>query len=91
MNYSVPYEYMKKKVEIRMTRNVIEIFHESNRIASHARLRGLPNQYSTLTEHMPVNHQKYLDWDGEKFRKWAKRIGPATEMVIESMFNFKTN
>ena len=29
MNYSVPYEYIKHKVDVRITRNVIEVFYNS--------------------------------------------------------------
>ena len=47
MNYSVPYEYIKQQVQARLTRSVVEIFFGGNRIASHPRLYGRPNQYST--------------------------------------------
>ena len=62
MLYSVPYEYIKKKVDVRVTDTTIEIFYNHNRIASHRRLKGRPGQYSTITEHMPEDHQKYLEW-----------------------------
>ena len=67
MNYSVPYEYIKRKVDARMTRSTVEIFFDGNRICSHRRLYGKPNQYSTNEEHMPANHQKYIQWNGERF------------------------
>ena len=53
MLYSVPYEYIKKKVDVKVTDTTIEIFYNHNRIASHRRLKGRPGQYSTITEHMP--------------------------------------
>ena len=59
MLYSVPYEYIKRKVDVRVTDTIIEIFYNHNRIASHRRLYGRKGQYSTVTEHMPANHQKY--------------------------------
>lgn len=65
--YSVPHEYIKQKVDARITRNVIEIFYGGNRIASHVRLYGHDGQYSTVVEHMPPNHQKYLEWNGAAF------------------------
>jgi hypothetical protein len=40
MLYSVPYEYMKQKVDVRVTDNTIEVFYNHKRIASHCRLRG---------------------------------------------------
>ena len=48
MNYSVPYEYIKRKVDVRVTRQVIEVFFNNHRICSHPRLYGYPGQYSTI-------------------------------------------
>jgi len=85
MLYSVPYEYIKKKVDIRVTDKTIEIFYNHNRIASHVRKYGRKGQYSTIVEHMPEDHQKYLEWDGKRFRKWAMQIGDNTYKVIDSL------
>ena len=64
MYYSVPYQYIKNKVDVRITETTIEIFINHNRIASHRRLYGRPGQYSTQSGHMPEDHQKYLEWTG---------------------------
>ena len=85
MLYSVPYEYIKKKVYVKVTDTTIEIFYNHNRIASHRRLKGRPGQYSTITEHMPEDHQKYLEWNGDRFRKWAERIGINTYTVVNAI------
>ena len=69
MLYSVPYEYIKRKVDVRVTDKTVEIFYNHNRIASHRRLYGRKGQYSTVTEHMPESHQQYLEWNGDRFRK----------------------
>ena len=84
-NYSVPFEYIKQIVDVRMTRNIIEVFFENNRICSHQRLYGRMNQYSTTESHMPPDHQKYVQWNSERFRKWAAKIGKNTTVVIESI------
>ena len=85
MLYSVPYEYIKRKVDVRVTDTIIEIFYNHNRIASHRRLYGRKGQYSTVTEHMPADHQKYLEWNGDRFRKWAERIGTNTCKVVHAI------
>ena len=85
MYYSVPYQYIKNKVDVRITDTIIEVFYKHNRIASHRRLQGRPGQYSTVTEHMPPDHQKYLEWNGERFRKWANQIGINTYKVIDAI------
>ena len=56
-NYSVPYEYVRKKVDVRYTKSSIEVYYKGNRICSHKRLYGRRGQYSTLPEHMPANHR----------------------------------
>ena len=85
MLYSVPYEYIKRKVDVRITDTVVEIFYNHMRIASHRRLYGRKGQYSTVTEHMPEDHQKYLEWNGDRFRKWAEKIGPDTHKVVDAI------
>lgn len=57
MLYSIPYEYIKRKVNVRITDKTIEVFYNHNRIASHLRLYGRKGQYSTIVEHMPEDHQ----------------------------------
>ena len=79
----MPFEYIKRKVDVRLTRNTIEVLCDNDRICSHKRLYGRPNQYSTLEEHMPPNHKKYMQWNGNRFRSWATKIGEHTAAVIE--------
>jgi transposase len=86
-NYSVPYSYIKRKVDVRLTRGIVEVFRDGERICSHARLRGRPGQYSTQEGHMPQSHRQYAKWDGNRFRKWAARIGPNTAETVDSMLS----
>jgi hypothetical protein len=81
-NYSVPFEYIGRKVDVRLTKNTIEVFFEGNRICSHTRLYGQSGQYSTQEAHMPPKHKHAL-WDGDRFRRWASKIGVNTLAVVE--------
>lgn len=83
--YSVPFEYIHHKVDVRITSRMIEVFYSSIRIASHQRLDGDKGQYQTITSHMPKNHQEYQKWDADRFKEWASTIGPNTELVIKSI------
>lgn len=85
MQYSVPYEYIRQKVDVRLTRSVVEVFYNNQRICSHKRLYGRPGQYSTFEAHMPEDHLKYLKWDGNRFIAWADKIGPHTSITIKSI------
>ena len=70
MNYSVSHEYIRQKVDVRITKNTVEVFYGGNRICSHKRLYGRFGQYSTLEDHMPPHHQQYVQWNGDRFRKY---------------------
>ena len=71
MLYSVPYEYIKKKVDVRVTEHTIEISTTITALLPTAAKYRAPGLYSTITEHMPQDHQRYLEWNGGRFRKWA--------------------
>jgi transposase len=89
MLYSVPYEYIKRKVDVRVTDKSIEIFYNHTRIASHPRLYGRKGQYDTIVEHMPEDHQKYLEWNGDRFRQWAEKVGNNTYKVVDAVLTSK--
>ena len=83
--YSVPYEYIRKQVDIRLTRGVVEVFYENLRICSHVRSYDRRDRYLSKPEHMPDNHKQYLEWNGDRFRRWAAKIGPNAVTVVESI------
>lgn len=83
--YSVPYEYIHHKVDVRISGRMIEIFYQANRIASHRRLDGNNDRYQTNFEHMPKDHQEYHRWDANRFLEWGQSIGAHTEKAIKSI------
>lgn len=80
--YSVPYEFIGKKVDIRAAENSIEVFYHGDRIASHVRKMYAPEPIY-LPEHMPENHRKFLEYNTESFLDWGKSIGHSTHLVIK--------
>ena len=74
---------------MRITDKTLEVFYNHNRIASHCRLYGRKGQYSTIVEHMSEDHQKYLEWNGDRFRKWAERIGSNMYKVVDAILTSK--
>ena len=57
----------------------------------HTGLAALPHRnIHTITEHMPEDHQKYLEWNGDRFRKWAERIGINTYTVVNAILTSKS-
>lgn len=83
--YSVPYTYVKKKIEYRLVNNVVEILFNNKRIASH--LRGFEYGYTTERAHMPLSHQAYLDWSPERVLEQAEQIGEQTRNLVERIMS----
>lgn len=82
--YSVPYQYVGKKIEYRLNYRTLEVFYKGQRIASHPRLID-KRKPATQREHMPANHAFLLDWTPERFTAWAQKIGPSTERLISTV------
>jgi len=83
--YSVPYTHVRRKVEIRYTARIVEVYWRGERIAGHAR-RDRPGGCTTVREHMPKAHQEVLDWTPERLQDEAKRIGVFTGRLIARVF-----
>ncbi|NMD72873.1 IS21 family transposase [Bacillus sp. DNRA2] len=82
MFYSVPYEYINREVEVKVSDDLIEVFFNHMRVASHKRLYGKFGQYATIRDHMPDNHKLFVDQTPEAAIEWAENIGASTLSVI---------
>ena len=60
----------------------VEIYHNNKRVASHCRIKT-PGRHTTVSEHMPPAHQKYLEWSPERLVNWAKKTGPHTAQLVQ--------
>lgn len=79
--YSVPHGLIRAQVDVRITRHTIEIFYRGRRVAAHQRRYG-GRRHGTDPDHMPSAHRRYADWTPERFKHWARTIGPETEGLI---------
>jgi transposase len=82
--YSVPYNLVRKEVDLRITRGMLEVFINGTRVASHARNTHKGN-YSTRPEHMPAAHQAHAGWTPGKLLAWASKVGPCTAILVERL------
>lgn len=82
--YSVPYQLVKKQLEVRLTAQTVECFHRGARVASHRRC-ALKGRHTTVTEHMPAAHRHYAEWTPQRLINWAEKTGPATATVIATI------
>jgi transposase len=85
--YSVPYEYIKQELDVRVTAASVEVFYNSLRICSHPRHHGRPGFYKTIPAHMPEKHKAYSEWNAERFLSWAKSNGESTRIVISAILS----
>lgn len=81
--YSVPYRFLKKPIDVRISASTIECFHKGERIAIHR--RAMKPGHTTLHEHMPKAHQDYAEWTPERMHSWANSIGPNTGQLIKAL------
>ncbi len=86
--YSVPYGLIHQRLDVRATETTVELFHEGKRVAAHARsLR--PGLFTTLDEHRPKAHQRYLEWTPGRMVHWAQSIGPECGRLVEQILASK--
>ncbi len=88
--YSVPYQLVREKVDVRFTTFTVEILHKGKRITSHTRLSGTGKR-STNPEHMPDSHRKHLEWTPTRIINWAKKSGESTASLVEKLLNQKAH
>ena len=81
--YSVPFDLIGEQVQIRLTKNTVEVFFKGDRVASHQRLAAFQIQPIVKPEHMPEKHRRYLRYNADDFREWAKSVGDSTETVVD--------
>jgi hypothetical protein len=75
-------------VRVKIAEQLIEIFHDGKRIATHERA-SLPYRHTTLAEHMPPQHWAYKQQSKERFLAWAAHIGEQTTRQVEALFERK--
>ena len=86
--YSVPHQYVQKRVDIRHTQTTVEVFYKSKRIATHIKQfvkRG--RKHITVKEHMPEQHSYCDEWTPQRFIRWAEKIGPYTAEFITTLID----
>jgi transposase len=79
--YSVPFQYIGKRVKVMFSRYNVEVFHNYDRVALHKRLR-IQYEYTTDKEHLPPDHKFVSEWSPESFLKLAEEIHKDVKIYI---------
>ncbi len=86
--YSVPHRLIGRRVEVRLTHRVVEIFHDHQRVASHVR-RSQRSGHVTVNAHMPKAHQRYANTTPAKLIGRARKVGVSTAILVERLMRDK--
>lgn len=84
--YSVPREFVGRRLDINAGLRTVEFFYKHQRVASHARSLE-QGGYTTVTAHLPKSYQKYSEWNPRRLLIWAHSIGQSTEQVFDTLLN----
>ena len=82
--YSVPYQLVGQRLDIRASAGVIEVLHRGRRVASHPRSRAR-GSFTTVPAHMPEAHRRHAEWTPGRIVAWAERTGPATAGLVAAI------
>jgi transposase len=82
--YSVPYQLVGERCDVRIAASTVEAFYRGHRVASHLRAQR-PNGFATDPAHMPESHRRHLEWTPGRLIRWAEQTGPATAEVVEAI------
>lgn len=84
--YSCPYQYVRKSVNLKITKHSLEVYHQDQRIATHKKMSDYRKyQWSTQPEHLPDQFHR-PEWDDVRLIQWAESVGPSTHEVIKRVF-----
>jgi transposase len=86
--YSVPYALVHQEVDVHLTGDTLEVVHRGVRVASHVRCYEA-GKATTLTEHSPKAHQKYVGRTPSRLIEEAQQIGPSTGQLVEAILAAK--
>jgi transposase len=86
--YSVPYQFARTEVDVRITARTVEVFAAGKRIAAHPRNSG-NHKYTTLPEHMASSHRRFAGWTIDRIHRDAALIGQATLALCELILEHK--
>jgi transposase len=88
--YSVPHEYIGKKVKVMYTSTHVEIFYNYASLTVHSRDRKLYG-YTTNPDHLASTHRYLAEWNPGRFIRWAESIDESVKTFIVRLMETKTH
>ena len=84
--YSAPNILRGLYLDVWSTENSVEIYHDLERVAFHARSKTT-GKFTTENAHYPPEHQAYLEEDLIKLKSWSAAVGMETEKLIGELLS----
>jgi len=88
--YSVPYNYIGKKVKMIYNSSRVDLYYQFKLIARHQR-NYRRNRYTTLTDHLASKHKFLSEWNPEFFISKAREIHADVAVFIEKLMESKAH
>lgn len=86
--YSVPFNYVRCRVDVFQTGRILEIYRDNQHVCRH--LMSIKKySYTTKKEHMPPEHRFVRGWSKSYFIFEAGKIGAATAEAVKQIMEFK--
>ena len=86
--YSVPYQLVRKRLDVRTSASTVEVFFKGKRVASHLR-SSRPGGFTTTPAHMPESHRRHQEWTPGRMIAWAEKTGPATAAFASKVIELR--
>ncbi|MDC0601877.1 hypothetical protein OAP14_02480 [Aliiglaciecola sp.] len=88
--YSVPYKLAHEEVEVVVTNTNLKVFHQHQLEAIHKLSEEL-NGSTTVHEHLSPEHSAEALKTKDEYMKWAKGVGPLTQVFVEKQYEVVRN
>lgn len=88
--YSVPYQLVGQRVDVRTGAATVEVFFSGRRVASHLRSFA-PGRHTTDPAHMPESHRRHAEWTPSRIIAWAEKTGPSTAALATEIMATRTH
>lgn len=82
--YSVPYQLIRKEVDVRLAANTVEILFNGQRVAAHKRCH-VKGKFVTEPSHRPPNHDFYLEWTPARLISWGESMGSDVGAFVDGL------
>ncbi len=82
--YSVPHTLVGQEVHLRVTEQLLQVFHREQQVAIHP-FNDAQGKFSTNPDHMPSHHKFVLNTDSDWLLREAAKVGPHTAAYMTAV------